>query len=465
MIKKIIILLFFVFTFYFLVRRSVMANNIFGLHLTQTEDIKTASNIINSGNGDWGWATIVIRVDQLNKNQWQDFFNQCRRFHIIPILRLASKYEDGKWMAPSHADIDNFANFLSSLNWPTLKKHIILYNEMNRGDEWQGQVSPSLYADIAIYASQKFKSLDENFFILSGGLDLSAPHSPPNFYSADLFYQEIMASSPSFFDSIDGLASHSYPNHGFVGKPTDTGRHSIKGYQWELDYIKNLGISKTFPVFITETGWPHREGIKPVSNFYTANTSASFLIKAIDIWQKDDRVQAITPFTYNYPQVPFDHFSWLDGNNNLYPAYKQIVDLPKSQNRPNQTNLYVISKINLPLVLFPDHTYHAKVVLKNTGQAIWSRDETIFCLDPQSTQNITLNQICTNPDSFTEPGQNQTFDFTFTIKSDPVPTKTLIGWQGIDTYYEIKPIIESVPIFRPQTGIFQKITTFFKNLF
>jgi len=50
------------------------SDNVFGLHLSQTEDIHQASSIINSQNGDWGWVTLVIKNDQLDKNMWQGFF-------------------------------------------------------------------------------------------------------------------------------------------------------------------------------------------------------------------------------------------------------------------------------------------------------------------------------------------------------------------------------------------------------
>ena len=53
--------------------------NLFGLHLTQTADLISAKEIINSSGGDWGYVTIVIRTDQLDKNTWQDFFDNCRK--------------------------------------------------------------------------------------------------------------------------------------------------------------------------------------------------------------------------------------------------------------------------------------------------------------------------------------------------------------------------------------------------
>ncbi len=445
--------------------KATFAKNIYGLHLTQTEDIQKVAPIINSSGGDWGWLTITIRLDQLDHNQWQDFFNQCRRLHLIPLVRLATKLEGSNWLKPTEQNIIDYSAFFDSLNWPTDQKHIILFNEVNRGDEWGQDPNPQEYTNISVFASQYFKKLDPNFIILTAGLDLAAPHTPPNYFGADFFYQEILKNNPDFFNFIDGISSHSYPNHGFVGKPTDTGRHSIKGYQWELDYLKSLGVSKILPVFITETGWPHREGVTPNSNFYTTNTSADFLVKAYNIWQQDDRIMAVTPFIFNYPYEPFDHFSWLDNQEKLFPAYNQFIDLPKEKNIPVQINDFDIKNINFPIIIFPDHLYKAKLNLKNTGQAIWAKDETVFCLDPQSTQNVILSQICTNPDIYTEPNHSQQIEFTFTITTEPKLPKTLIGWQGIDRYFEIKPIIESLPVYRPESTIIQKIKDYFSNLF
>lgn len=463
--KIILILLIFLLLTSSILAKATFAKNIYGLHLTQTEDIQKAAPIINSSQGDWGWITITIRLDQLNYNQWQDFFNQCRRLHLIPLVRLATKLEGNSWLKPTEQNMIDFSVFLNSLNWPTDQKHIILFNEVNRGDEWGQDPSPQDYADISTFASQHFKKLNPNFTILTAGLDLAAPHTPPNYFGADLYYQEILKYKPDFFNYIDGLSSHSYPNHGFVGKPTDTGRHSIKGYRWELDYLKSLGVSKNLPVFITETGWPHREGVTLNNSFYTTNTAADFLVKAYNIWQQDEHVMAVTPFIFNYPHQPFDHFSWLNNQEKLFPAYNQFIDIPKEKNIPTQLNDFEIKNINLPIIIFPDHQYTAKLYLKNTGQAIWGKVETTFCLDPQSTQNVVLSQICTNSNVYTEPGHSQQIEFTFTISTEPKLPKTLIGWQEIDRYFEIKPIIESIAVYRPESTLFQKIKDYLSNLF
>jgi len=436
--------------------------NIFGLHLTQTQDLGNAAKIINSENGDWGWATIVIRLDQLDHNTWQGFFDNCRRLHIIPIVRLSTIMENGYWKRPALSDIDNLANFLNTLNWPTLNQHVILFNEINHGSEWSGKVDIKDYADMSIYASQKFKSLNKNFIILSAGLDLAAPDKGDEFKSVASVYKEIYLYKPQYFDNIDSIASHSYPNHGYVGTPNDTGQHSIRGYQWELGYLKSLGIIKTFPVFITETGWPHREGQTKNNQYYQSDTSAKFLINALNIWQKDPRVVAVTPFIYNYPNEPFEHFSWLNTEEKLLPAYNQVIDLPKNKNTPTQTISYDLINNFLPFILLTDTEYAGKLILKNTGQAIWG--ETKFCLTPQSTKNVILEAVCTS-DDYIPPGQVKTFNYKIKILNNPDYTdKTYISWQGLPAL-EITPINSSGTIYSPNTTLKQKIIQYIQSWF
>ncbi|MBU1129856.1 glycoside hydrolase family 5 protein [Patescibacteria group bacterium] len=437
--------------------------NIFGLHLTQDSDIHQAKDIINSSNADWGWATIVIPLNNLNHSAWQNFFNNCRRYHVIPIVRLATTQQNAVWQSPSYQDIDQLTTFLNSLNWPTKTQHVILFNEPNQSKEWGEKIDPEHYTDIAIYTSKKLKKLNPNFYILSTGLDLASPDKNPQFMSADTFYSQIAQYKLDYFDNVDAIASHSYPNPGFVGKPTDTGKFSILGYQWELNYLKSLGINKNFPIFITETGWPHREGESNNNQFYTLNTTTDFLKSAIQTWQQDTRIQAITPFIFNYPYLPFDHFSWIDKQENLYPQYQKIINIPKQQNNPQQITKFEFVKRKLPFIIFPQKKYLGKIKLKNTGQSIWGENETSFCLSPQSTVNVNLSPICTNH-KIIEPGQTHEFKFTFQIISPETTfSKTFISWENIDPI-QLTPVIRNTPIFRPKTNLKEKTSAFFKKI-
>ena len=453
------------FTFFCFHKAGIIqasSGNIFGLHLTQLSDIDSATGLINSGNGDWGWATIVIRTDQLDFNAWQEFFNKCRKYHIIPIIRFATIMENNYWKKPEIADIDNLTNFVNSLNWPTKQQHIILFNEINHGDEWGGVVDIKSYIDIAIYSSSRLKKLNSNFIILGSALDLAAPEKPDKFKSALNVYREIFIYKPEYFEIIDGLASHSYPNHGYIGTPKNIGQHSILGYQWELNIIKSFNISKKYPVFITETGWPHREGITPANEFYTTETTSRFMLEAISKWSKDEQVKAITPFIYNYPNPPFDHFSWLDFKGNLYPNYQSIISLPKTKNYPEQTTKFEIINNQLPFIIFTNNEYLGHITIRNTGQSIWG--ETKFCLNPQSTQNIILEAICTN-EKYIYPGQQSTFNYKIKILNTENPyEKSFISWDNLPPL-EITPINNSGTIYSPKTNLKQKIIQYLQNLF
>ncbi|MFA7676250.1 MAG: hypothetical protein WCY28_02455 [Candidatus Shapirobacteria bacterium] len=458
--------MFFIFLIIFTLffnSHILASDNIFGVHLSQTEDIHQSYSIINSQNGDWGWATLVIKNDQLDFNTWQNFFDNCRKYHIIPIIRIATIGEKDYWKVPEYSDIDKMVLFLNSLNWPTKQQHIILFNEVNHGNEWGGAVNIKDFTEKSFYAAKKFKEANPNFFILSSALDLAAPENPPKFKSAENVYQEILSFNPNYFDQIDALASHSYPNHGFIGTPNDTGRHSIHGYLWELEFLKKLGVKKELPVFITETGWPHREGVKSQNNFYTTKTTASFLAESItDIWSKDSRIKAVTPFIYNYCQEPFDHFSWLDQNEKLFPEYQKLIDLPKKKNEPEQIVSYKLEKINIPFLIFENKEYSGEIILKNTGQSIWG--EKNFCLPSKSSLNVTTSEICSD-NNLTYPGQYKFFSFKFTVnKNANYKDKTYLSWGDLNNI-EIKKFSKESTLYHPQENFFERILNSFKSFF
>lgn len=444
------IILFLLFT---LKSNPILASdrNIFGLHLTQASDVTKVNGIINSSGGNWGWVTLVIRSDQLDTQLWQDFFNNCRKYHLIPILRLASTMDGNNWKRPDISEIDTITNFLNSLVWPTKTRHIILFNEINHASEWGGEVDVKGFADLAIYTIDKLKSTSSDFYVLSSALDLASPEKPPQYKSAENVYREIFLYRPEYFTKIDALASHSYPNHGYVGTPKDTGQHSILGYRWELEYLKKIGITKPLPVFITETGWPHREGETPNNYYYTAKTASAFLATALEKWQLDKNIIAITPFIFNYPHPPFDHFSWLDTNENIYPEYQTIIDLAKGQNNPEQTVTIETISTKIPLVILTNTDYSGLITLKNTGQSIWG--ESVFCLRPESSPNVIIDAICLQ-NQLVDPGATHTFDFKFRIDSNVNQVdQTYLGWNSTPRY-KISPFADNAAIYHPNTNLF-----------
>ena len=428
---------YFLFLLFFLLfPTNVNATNIFGLHLSDTSDIEKAAPIINSSNGDWGYATIVIRDDLLNRQMWQDFFDKCRKLHITPIIRMATILENDHWKKPEYSDIDLMVEFLNSLNWPHQKQIITLFNEPNHGSEWGGEVDVKDFVDKSSYAAKKLKSLSPNYFILSTGLDLAAPSKLPNFESATNFYQQIIAYKPDYFDNIDGIANHYYPNN------------SPKNYNWELNLLKKLGIKKNFSVFITETG---------ISN---KKTAGKILINNINNWTRDPKIIAITPFIFNYPYPPFEQFSWLDRSGNLNYEFKKVVDLPKQKNIVTQLNSYKVIFTHLPFIIFPNVVYHTSIELQNTGQSIWG--ENIFCLKAKSSENIILSDLCINQNKKTLPFQTQKIPFSFEIKS--ASASSYISWENLPQY-DLSLLSPNSTIYHPKTTFWNLVNQWWGEIF
>lgn len=349
------------------------ANNIFGIHLTQPhrEDLINAAKLVNGNGGDWGYVTLVIQEDDRQKEKWQEIFNQLRELHLIPIIRIATKPEGGKWQKPSIIDADGWASFLASLNWVVKNRYVILFNEPNHGAEWGGTVDPKEYAQLALEFAKKLKEKSADFFVMMAGLDASAPHRPPIFWDEYLFLKEVFQtiSVNDFEKYFDGWASHSYPNPNFSASPYRPSRGSLYTYQWEKQVIKSFGIEKSLPVFITETGWKR-------SSFLSEQTIASyFQIAFLNIWQNDPQVWAVTPFILNYQSEPFLDFSWQKfQSNDFYSYYYTVQSLPKIKGEPPRLELGEIH-FSLPKELVAHSQYQLFLTLKNQGQAIWDSNE------------------------------------------------------------------------------------------
>jgi len=428
---------YFLFLLFFLLfSTNIYATNIFGVHLSDTSDIDKAAPIINSSGGDWGYVTIVIRSDLLNRQMWQDFFDKCRVLHITPIVRLSTITEDDHWKQPEYSDIDAMTSFLSSLNWPQEKQIIILFNEPNHGSEWGGGVDVKNFADMSTYTAKRLKTLSTNYYILSTGLDLAAPSKMPEFESPENFYQQIIAYKPDYFDNIDGLAHHYYPSN------------SSRNYVWELNLLKKLGIKKDLPVFITETGFANKK------------TTPNLLINYLNTWSRDKRIIAVTPFIFNYPYPPFEQFSWLTKEGTLNFGFQKLVNLPKQKNTVTQLNSYKVNFAHLPFIIFPNTVYHTFLELENTGQAIWG--ETQFCLKQNSSSNINLSDICVDPSQKTLPNLVQKIPFNFEIKSSS--SSSYLSWETLPQY-DLSLLSPNSTIYHPKTSVWEFVKEWVSGLF
>jgi len=354
------------------------SNNKFGIHLAipSEEDLKDAADLVNSSGGDWGYVTLVIEEKDRDKGKWQGVFDLCRHLHLIPIVRLATSVQNSGWRQPEAKEAEEWTEFLNSLNWVIKNRYIVLFNEPNHGREWGGEVNPEHYAQVAFNFAKTLKETNSDFFVMLAGFDAAAPHKSPLYEDEEIFLKRILSAEEKFFEYLDGWSSHSYPNHGYIGSPTDKGRNSIRTYIWELELLKGLGVEKELPVFITETGWPHQEGLSKKANFYSASTAAENFKIYFDQLINDEKVIAITPFILNYQGKPFDHFSWRKPGQEkeFYPQHDKVLGISKVKGEPKQEQKFkIINK--LPEKFIEKSSNKVGIKIRNEGQAIWSKED------------------------------------------------------------------------------------------
>lgn len=368
---------------------SVMAaeppNNKYGILLAQpySETIKEAADLVNSNGGKWGYITVVIQENDRDKNKWQGIFNQMRELNLIPIVRLATSAEGENWRRPEKQDIKGWVDFLDSLNWVVKNRYVVLFNEPNHGSEWGGEVDPNNYAQVVFELAKSLKEKNSDFFVMLAGFDASAPSWMPGMEDEEKFLREIPNLKSQILNYIDGWASHSYPNPGFAGSPYATGRGTVRTYEWELGLLKELGIDKELPVFITETGWK-RGNEETVANYFQTVFE--------QVWGPDDRVEAVTPFVLDYQSDPFLEFSWklpsakASGEQEFYQQYYTVQSLTKTKGEPEQIEKGEIN-FSLPKELVVQSKYDFRITLKNQGQAIWDKDNDYQMLIDSNTGN------------------------------------------------------------------------------
>ncbi len=366
---------------------SVMAveplNNKYGIHLAQPypETIKEAADLVNSNGGKWGYITIVIQENDRDKNKWQGIFNQMRELNLIPIIRLATSAEGENWRRPEKQNVKGWIDFLDSLNWVVKNRYVVLFNEPNHGNEWGGEVDPESYSSVVFELAKSLKEKNPDFFVMISGFDASAPSWMPGMESEEIFLKTVFNKDSLLINYVDGWASHSYPNPGFAGSPYATGRGTVRTYEWELELLKELGIDKELPVFITETGW------KRTVNSDELRVNSYFQTAFEEVWGPDDRVRAVTPFVLDYQSDPFLEFSWkLPNSSDFYQQYFTVQSLTKIKGEPEQIDKGEI-KFSLPKELVVQSKYDFRITLKNQGQAIWDKDNDYQLIVSSNTGN------------------------------------------------------------------------------
>ena len=305
-------------------------NNKFGIHILFPSELDDAKRLVNSSGGDWGYVVIPIQSGDKDLEKWQSFMDKARDNHLIPILRLATEgdyFHTNFWRRPQETDILDFANFLNSLTWPTKNRYIIVFNEVNRGDEWGGAADPAYYAQLLSYSVTVFKSLNPDFFIISSGLDNAAPNKGTEYINEYSYLEGMNEAVPGIFNQIDGVASHSYPNPGFSQAPSVKTQESITSFDYERSLIAQM-TSKRLPIFITETGWSNTS--------INDDKRADYYKQAFSTVWNDSDIVTVAPFLLK-ASGPFAQFSFLNDDNSESKQYAMFRNLPKTKGTPELT--------------------------------------------------------------------------------------------------------------------------------
>src|SRR3989344_4822294 len=414
-------------------------NNKFGIHIISpsTDEASPAADLVNSSGGDWGYITVLVESKNRDPVAWQKFFNDLRRRHLIPIVRLATKPLNAHWERPYEKEYEAWADFLNSLIWPTKNRYVVIYNEPNHGKEWALETDPASYANALNNTIDALKKKSDDFFVLNAGFDQVAPHKPPEYFDEEKFLEEMQKEVPGIFNKLDGWVSHSYPNHGFAGSPKDSGRGSIRGWIWELQVLQRLGVKRNLPVFITETGWKHSEGIKTDNKLPNSETVANYYTEAfLNAWNSNNIV-AVTPFLLNYQENPFDHFSFkkLTGEKQntkilpagrqvlgvqhpeYYPQYEKLLQIPKKPGEPFQENKAELVKGEIYSYMVADQEYSIPLTFKNKGQSIWNEYNQVKLVASQGNAleagGLNIKEVNIPGNLRVEPDNDYTFTLNF----------------------------------------------------
>lgn len=373
-------------------------NNKYGIHIISAnrDEASEAAGLVNN-NGDWGYVTVLIESGDRNEAKWQEFFNELRRRHLIPIVRLATKpTSEGVWERSKEGDAVAWADFLDRLNWPVKNRYITIYNEPNHASEWEGEADPERFAGVLNNTIEALKAKNEDFFVMNPGFDASTPNEPPEYLGEEEYLKRMNTAVPGIFNKLDGWVSHSYPNPGFAGRPTEAGKGTVRTFEWEMQILKQLGMNKDLPIFITETGWKHSDGIDTNSKFADPDTIAKYYQDAFSGAWSNPKIVAVTPFLLNYQEPPFDQFSFKKIQKNMNEADKDrpyhsffytLQDAKKNSGKPVQIEKARFTKLGIEKDGFTNYleatssgisaslpygeSYNLVLTFKNEGQSIW----------------------------------------------------------------------------------------------
>ena len=248
---------------------------------------------------------------------------------MIPIIQLQTNHFEKGYIEER---LTKTAKFLDSFYWSTSCRLVTVFNEMNAVEYYPNGIDPEGYAEALQLSIDIFKKENENFYVMNGALNTSA-RSGPNYLDAEDFMIRMNNKVPGIFEKIDGWAAHAYPQPEFSGDYHNPPywyekRDQIKSYEWELELLQQHFNVTGLSVFITETGWAHKEGNAPKWQYKNSSVTAAYLDDAFrNIWGPDDRIKAIIPFIFNHNA--WTNFNWMSDDGTCFAQCEVLRNLPK----------------------------------------------------------------------------------------------------------------------------------------
>jgi hypothetical protein len=317
--------------------------------------------------GEGGYVLQLARLGDLDVAKWQHYIDRSIAHGLKPMIRLASysSPEFERWTSPPkdnngrtyHDVAQRFARFIGALSYPGVL-YVTVGNEPNRGDEWGGSPNPAEYAQFLLDVSDALHAVGRGkVLVLNGALDQYAPHTHGvaingfEAIEAHAFLDAMHAAVPAVWDGIDIWASHAYPMGPFREPPSRSeyriddvytdeplrappvpglANRGINSYRSELFHLGSLGVTRFEKVFITESGWRHRDTQTPSRDSagatISADVAAANLIGAFygdgawdrysanswTPWMWDPDVQGVVLFALGGAPHKWGHTNYLD---------------------------------------------------------------------------------------------------------------------------------------------------------
>ena len=312
----------FLLAFFWQISPVQAVGEVLGVHILHPDEVNSVRRIFNDE--VWRYLTIPLTLNDIEEPvKWQQFFDRAYEQKIIPIIRLSTRYDSelDAWKIPNRREITDLVTFLSRLDWHQDEKFVIIFNEVNHAKEWGGRIDPLTYSQVLKFTSDWLHSEGRNYRVLPAAMDLAASNGGETM-EAFTYLNRLYQIDNEIFSYLDYWNSHSYPNPGFQSSPERIGQNSLRGFEYELNFLKNK-TGRDFLVLITETGW--------MSSYLTNYYLDDYYLYALQHIWSHPQVKAVTPFVMKGSPGPFSAFSFFDASDNptvqLFAVKKALKEL------------------------------------------------------------------------------------------------------------------------------------------